>query len=60
MFAVQSSPNNFVFGPGGHDGFLLEPENLGRVTRMLAFASGTGRRDRDRGGGPSDPKHKLA
>ena len=47
-------------GPGGHGGFLLEPENLGRVTRMLAFASGTGRRDRDRGGGPSDPKHKLA
>jgi len=43
-------------GPGGHGGFLLEPENLGRVTRMLAFASGAGRRDRDRGGGP---KHKL-
>ena len=35
-------------GPGGHGGFLLDPDSLGLVARMVAYASGEGARDRRR------------
>ena len=46
--AVPQGRTWLHLGPGGHGSFLLDPDSLGLVARMVAYASGEGARDRRR------------